>query len=83
VKLGDSVVKGLSMLSITTGKSNGWGLVNYVGNAQEFVAAGGGAAAMGGDWQDPLATCSTSLSRPSSGSADPLTGFRVARDVNP
>jgi serine/threonine protein kinase len=82
VKLGDSVIKGLSMLSISTGKSNSWGLVNYVGNAQEFVTSGGGVAAMGGDWQDPLAQCTTSLSRPSNGGADPLTGFRVARDIN-
>ena len=83
VKLGDSVIKGLSMLAIATGKSNAWGLVNYVGNAQEFVTSGGGVVAMGGDWQDPLADCSTSLVRPSSGAGDALTGFRVARDVNP
>ena len=83
VKLGDSVIKGLSMLSVSTGKSNAWGLVNYVGNAQEFVTAGGGVAAMGGDWQDPLADCTTALARPSSGAGDALTGFRVARDINP
>jgi serine/threonine protein kinase len=83
VKLGDSVIKGLSMLAIATGKSNAWGLVNYVGNAQEYVASGGGAVAMGGDWQDPLADCTTSLARPSSGAGDALTGFRVARDINP
>jgi len=83
VKLGDSVINGLSMLAIATGKSNAWGLVNYVGNAQEFVTSGGGAVAMGGDWQDPLADCSTSLARPSNGAGDALTGFRVARDINP
>jgi serine/threonine protein kinase len=83
VKLGDSVIKGLSMLSTSTGKANAWGLVNYLGNAQEFVTAGGGVVAVGGDWQDPLADCTTSLARPTSGAADPLTGFRVARDINP
>ncbi len=83
VKLGDTVIKGLSIVSVTTGKSNAWGLVNYLGNVQEFVAAGGGTTAMGGDYQDPLAQCTTSLSRPGSGAADPLTGFRVARDINP
>lgn len=83
VKLGDTVVKGLSMVVISTGKANNWGLVNYVGNAQEFVTAGGGVVAMGGDWQDPLTDCSTSLARPSSGAGDALTGFRVARDINP
>jgi len=56
--------------------------VNYVGNAQEFVTGGGGAVAMGGDWQDPLADCTTSLARPSNGAGDALTGFRVARDIS-
>ncbi|HEX2668741.1 MAG TPA: SUMF1/EgtB/PvdO family nonheme iron enzyme, partial [Gammaproteobacteria bacterium] len=83
VTLGEQVIKGLSLVSISTGKANSWGLMNYVGNVQEFVAAGGGTAAMGGDYQDPLAQCTTSLSRPSSGAADALTGFRVARDINP
>jgi hypothetical protein len=82
VKLGDTVVKGLSMLVISTGKANNWGLANYVGNAQEFAIAGGGVVAMGGDWQDPLSDCSTSLARPVSGAGDALTGFRVARDMN-
>ena len=83
VKLGDTVVKGLSMVATSTGKANSWGLMNYVGNAQEFVTSGSGVMAMGGDWQDALADCSVSLARPTSGAADPLTGFRVAREVGP
>jgi hypothetical protein len=82
VKLGDSVIKGLSMQSTTTGKMNAWGLMNYVGNAQEYVIGGSGAVAMGGDWQDPLADCSTSLARPTNGAGDAVTGFRVARDIS-
>ena len=82
VTLGDQVVKGLSMVSIKTGKANNWGLVNYVGNVQEFVTTGGGVGAAGGDWQDPLADCTTSLVRASNGAADSLTGFRVARDIS-
>ena len=82
VKLGDTVIKGLSMVPISTGKANAWGLVNYIGNVQQFVTSGGGVAAVGGDYQDPLAECTISAVRPSSGAADPLTGFRVARDVN-
>jgi serine/threonine protein kinase len=83
VKLGDTVIKGLSMVPIGTGKPNAWGLVNYIGNVQQFVATGGGVAAVGGDYQDPLADCTISQVRPSSGAADALTGFRVARDINP
>lgn len=82
VTLGDQVIKGLSMVVVSTGKANSWGLVNYVGNVQQFVTTGGGVAAAGGDWQDALADCTTSLIRPSSGVADSLTGFRVARDLN-
>ena len=83
VTLNDQVLKGLSLVPVNTGKSNNWGLVNYVGNVQEFVSDGSSIAAMGGDYQDPLAQCTTSLSRPSSGAADSLTGLRVARDINP
>lgn len=82
VTLGDQVLKGLSVVSVTTGRPNAWGLVNYVGNVQQFVTTGSGVAAAGGDYQDPLSQCTTSLTRPSDGSADPLTGFRVARDLN-
>jgi serine/threonine protein kinase len=82
VKLGDTVIKGLSIVPIATGKPNAWGLVNYIGNVQQFVTSGGGVAAVGGDYQDPLADCTISQARSSSGAADPLTGFRVARDIN-
>ncbi|MGE5624018.1 MAG: bifunctional serine/threonine-protein kinase/formylglycine-generating enzyme family protein [Bacillota bacterium] len=82
VTLGDQVIKGLSIVSVSTGKANNWGLVNAVGNVQQFVTTGAGVGAAGGDYQDPLADCTTSLIRPSNGTADPLTGFRVARDLN-
>ncbi|HEV2239280.1 MAG TPA: SUMF1/EgtB/PvdO family nonheme iron enzyme, partial [Ktedonobacterales bacterium] len=81
VELGGQVVKGVSVVPVGTGRANTWGLINYVGNVQQFVTNGGGVAAAGGDYQDPLSQCTTSLSRPSDGSADPLTGFRVARDI--
>jgi hypothetical protein len=82
VELGGQVLKGLSLVPVGTGRANNWGLVNYVGNVQEFVTTGGGVAAIGGDYQDPLSQCTTSFTRSSDGSADPLTGFRVARDVS-
>ncbi|HET7922518.1 MAG TPA: bifunctional serine/threonine-protein kinase/formylglycine-generating enzyme family protein [Gammaproteobacteria bacterium] len=82
VTLGGQVIKGLSMVNIETGRANAWGLTNYLGNAQEWVRNGGGVAAAGGDYQDPLSQCSPNLLRPGNGAADPLTGFRVARDLN-
>ena len=82
VQLGDQVLKGLSIVPVGTGRANAWGLINYVGNVQQFVTNGGGVAAAGGDYQDPLSQCTTSLSRSSDGAADPLTGFRVARDIS-
>ncbi|MDE2346418.1 MAG: SUMF1/EgtB/PvdO family nonheme iron enzyme, partial [Gammaproteobacteria bacterium] len=79
VTLAGQVIKGLSMVNIETGRPNIWGLVNYVGNAQEWVLGSDGLEAVGGDYRDPLSQCGVDLVRPSNGSADPLTGFRVGR----
>ena len=64
-----------------SGNPNGWGLVNYIGNAQEWVKTGSGYAARGGNFEDPLAKCNVELSRPHSGEADPKTGFRFVREL--
>ena len=79
VTLAGQVIKGLSMVNIETGRPNIWGLVNYVGNAQEWVLGSDGLEAAGGDYRDPLSQCSVDLVRPSNGAANPLTGFRVGR----
>ncbi len=79
VTLAGQVVKGLSMVTIETGRPNIWGLVNYVGNVKEWVLGSDGLEAVGGDYRDPLSQCSVDLVRSSNGAADPLTGFRVGR----
>lgn len=79
VALGGQIIKGLSVVSIETGSPNAWGLVNYVGNVQEWVLGSDGLEAAGGSYRDPLSLCSVDLTRPSSGAPDPFTGFRVAR----
>jgi serine/threonine protein kinase len=79
VTLSGRIIKGLTVVSIETGRANAWGLVNYVGNVQEWVLGSEGLEAVGGSYRDPLALCSVDLTRPSSGAPDPLTGFRVAR----
>ncbi|HVA55990.1 MAG TPA: protein kinase [Gammaproteobacteria bacterium] len=79
VTLAGQVIKGLSMVSVETGRPNIWGLVNYVGNVNEWVLGADGLEAVGGDYRDPLSQCSVDLVRSSNGAADPLTGFRVGR----
>ncbi|HWP94480.1 MAG TPA: bifunctional serine/threonine-protein kinase/formylglycine-generating enzyme family protein [Gammaproteobacteria bacterium] len=82
VAQGDQILKGLTMLAIKAGRPNPWGLINYVGNAQEWVMKGGSVVARGGAYQDPLSSCGIDLVKPSSGSPDALTGFRVARNID-
>lgn len=82
VTQGGQILKGLSLLEARTGRENPWGLVNFVGNAQEWVRSGGGVTAVGGDFEDSLSECAITLSRPSDGSANSLTGFRVAKPVS-
>jgi formylglycine-generating enzyme required for sulfatase activity len=79
VTLAGQVIKGLSMVNIETGRPNVWGLVNYVGNIQEWVLGSDGLEAVGGDYRDPLSQCSVDLTRPSNGAANPMIGFRVGR----
>ncbi|MCG8433013.1 MAG: bifunctional serine/threonine-protein kinase/formylglycine-generating enzyme family protein [Gammaproteobacteria bacterium] len=82
VTQGDQVLKGLSMLEVRTGRANPWGLINYVGNAQEWVSGGGNLVARGGAFQDNLSNCDINLAKAHTGSPDELTGFRVARDID-
>ena len=82
VMQGDQVLKGLSIQDIKTGTANGWGMTNFVGNAQEFVLKGGAAQLRGGAFSDSLSTCSIDLVKPTNGAADPNTGFRVSRDID-
>jgi len=74
-------VAGFSLQNVTSGTPNAWGLYNYAGNAQEWVQTGGAVTARGGAYSDPLSQCTASSSRPHSGNADPVTGFRVLREI--
>jgi hypothetical protein len=81
VLLGSQVIKGQALGSVKMGKPNGWGLKNYVGNAQEWVTTSSGLAARGGAYPDSLSKCSISLSKTHSGQADEVTGFRLVREL--
>jgi len=86
VVLGGRVVKGNALVNISTGKKNGWGLTNYIGNAQEWVTTSTNKTsskliAIGGAYKDSLANCDITLSREHDGGADTNTGFRLLREL--
>lgn len=81
VDVGGKRVRGLELQAVTTGPENGWGLYDYVGNAQQWVTSGGSVAARGGAYTDNLSQCTTDMTRSHSGGADAITGFRVLREI--
>ena len=81
VQLGEQVLKGHSLVNAKSGQQNGWGLANYIGNAQEWVKSGGGVKARGGAFEDTLSKCDISLTKTHGGGADPITGFRLIREL--
>jgi hypothetical protein len=73
---------GDALFEVNRGGQNSWGIMNYVGNAQEWViGSSGGYEARGGAYKDRLGTCKIELSRPHAGDADNLTGFRIVREL--
>lgn len=77
------IQKGGSLLNASIGQQNGWGLVNYVGNASEWATSGNGVVAMGGSYDTPMEDCTIDNAKPHDGRADPEAGFRVARGIDP
>lgn len=76
------VVRGESLVAVTQGAPNAWGLINHVGNAQEWVTGpDGNLLAVGGKHSDPLTECTLETQVTHSGSGDAVTGFRVLREV--
>ena len=81
VTVSGQTLKGQSLVTALSGKPNGWGLINYVGNAREWVTSGGSLVARGGAFTDPMSECRISLQEPHNGNADPKTGFRLLREL--
>ncbi|MDH5354763.1 MAG: protein kinase [Gammaproteobacteria bacterium] len=74
--------KGNNLVKISLGKQNGWGLVNFVGNVQEWVYASGRAIeVVGGSFREPMESCIITTSGKHNGAADSHTGFRVLREI--
>lgn len=77
------LVKGGQFVRINAGTQNGWGLVNYLGNAQEVVSDKDMTyLVVGGNYEDSMEECNVSAVRKFSGNADPLTGFRILRELS-
>ncbi len=82
LSLGGNLLKGKALLSSRSGRENGWGLSNYIGNAQELVTVNASTYKVrGGSYKDSLASCDVSLNKNHSGNADALTGFRLVREL--
>ena len=80
VSVREKLIKGTGTVSVKSGKSNGWGLKNYVGNVQEWVLDGTTPYARGGAYTDAHSKCDITLERPHDGNADNTTGFRLIRE---
>jgi hypothetical protein len=81
VQLGN-VHRGLKPVPAGTGSPNPFGLVNVLGNVQEWVLDDGQVKAAGGAFRDPIGECAVATLRADAGEADPATGFRLVREVS-
>lgn len=74
--------KGGELVKTQIGKQNSWGLVNYVGNVQEWVYdSGRKLTAVGGSFRQAMESCNVNTHHAHDGSADRATGFRVLREL--
>ena len=69
------------LLPVNSGVHNAWGLYNYDGNVQEWVRGDNGLQARGGNYSDSFSLCKPTTARAQTGAPDPLTGFRVLREI--
>ncbi len=81
VQLG-GLTRGLAPVAVGTGTPNPYGLVNMLGNVQEWVVDDGQLKAAGGAFRDPIAECVVATLREQHGEPDPATGFRLVRELS-
>ena len=81
VEIGGKRVRGIALEPVQSGASNGWGLYNTLGNAQEWVLAGNSALVRGGAYSDNISSCTPESKRPHANAGDPVTGLRVVREL--
>ena len=72
----------MELVAAQSGSANPFGIVNAVGNVQEWVFdVDNNLLAAGGSRQDPMSRCLATSKIFHDGSADGLTGFRLVRDL--
>lgn len=73
---------GETLLNAISGRANTYGLFNFVGNAREWALGDENTLyAMGGAHTDPRQECTLDKRIVHQGGADPVTGFRVVREI--
>ncbi|MFV8783871.1 protein kinase domain-containing protein [Microbulbifer sp. SA54] len=76
------IEKGAELVPSTSGAANQYGIVNAVGNVQEWVlGSDGDLLAAGGNHLDAMSRCLTTSKIMHDGAADEVTGFRVVRSL--
>lgn len=75
------IQRGGSLVKASVGGQNRWGLVNHLGNAQEWVLIGGALAVAGGHYETPMDQCQISSQQAHDGSPDAYTGLRLVRQL--
>ena len=76
------IQKGDSLVRTSVGKQNGWGLVNYLGNAEELVyEKSGKVSVVGGSYKNPMGECKISYWQQHNGQPSDVTGFRIVREL--
>ena len=81
VEIGGKKVRGMALEPVQSGSSNGWGLYNALGNAQEWVISGGSVLVQGGAFSDNMSSCTLDSKRPHADAGDAVTGIRVVREL--
>lgn len=78
----DGVQRGLAPVAASIGRANEFGLVNVLGNVQEWVLDLDQVRALGGAYNDPISKCVVQTARNHEGDPDEVTGFRLVREIS-
>lgn len=76
------IQKGNALIKASIGQQNAWGVVNYLGNAREWVNDRGRYVVVGGSFETAMEQCDFNNSEAHDGRADAITGFRVLREID-
>lgn len=76
------IEKGGQLVRVNVGVQNAWGLVNTLGNSQEWAYdQNRELVAVGGSFEDGMQGCRVESVTAHSGGADDKTGFRIVREL--